>query len=123
MQLIQGKYIALLSGILAFYLLTIGGVAASTLVVNSSFDPGTNFTSIQTAIDAAAPGDEIVVQPGLYIENIEIMKNITLISESLNPSDTVIQAANASQDGDDLFCRNAASYSDERHPVRTEFVV
>jgi len=106
MQLVQGKYIALLSGILAFYLLTIGGVAASTLVVNGSFDPGTNFTSIQTAIDAANPGDEIVVQPGLYIENIEITKNVMLISESQNPSDTVIQAANISEDVFKLMANN-----------------
>jgi len=40
--------------------------------------PG-EYPTIQTAIDAANPGDDIIVQKGIYKENIIIDKNINLI--------------------------------------------
>src|SRR5947208_6494971 len=47
-------------------------VASTTITVN----PG---QSIQAAVDAASPGDTIVVKPGFYNENVVITKDgITL---------------------------------------------
>jgi len=40
--------------------------------------PGAAFTSIQTAINAASPGDKIEVCPGTYNEQLEINKPLTL---------------------------------------------
>src|SRR5210317_440913 len=40
--------------------------------------PG-EYPTIQTAVDAANPGDEIIVQKGIYKENIIIDKYINLI--------------------------------------------
>ncbi|MBN1516106.1 hypothetical protein JXA32_06020 [Candidatus Sumerlaeota bacterium] len=40
--------------------------AASTLIVGDG-----GYNTIQNAIDAAVDGDEIIVEPGVYYENIE----------------------------------------------------
>ncbi|HOO53398.1 MAG TPA: NosD domain-containing protein [Methanothrix sp.] len=39
---------------------------------------GCNYTSIQDAIDAACPGDTIEVQSGIYYENVNVSKQLTL---------------------------------------------
>ena len=54
-------------------------------------DSGADYTSIQAAIDAANNGDEIIVSPGTYLENINFNgKAITLRSASGDPADTII---------------------------------
>ncbi|MBZ0220572.1 MAG: right-handed parallel beta-helix repeat-containing protein [Candidatus Methylomirabilis sp.] len=52
--------------------------------------PG-DYRSIQEAVDAAAPSDAVVVKDGVYIENVEIMKPLTL-SSSNGPAAVLIQA-------------------------------
>ncbi|MHC1611145.1 MAG: hypothetical protein ACXQTW_06070 [Candidatus Methanospirareceae archaeon] len=37
--------------------------------------PDANFTSIQDAVDAASPGDTIIVYPGTYTENVDVNKD------------------------------------------------
>jgi pectin methylesterase-like acyl-CoA thioesterase len=70
--------------ILALHLITAGSAAATLISVNNSTGQVANFTSIQAAVAAANPGDEIVVKPGIYEENIVINKNISIVSESGN---------------------------------------
>jgi len=41
-----------------------------------------NFSTIQKAVDLAAPGDRIIVRDGDYLENVIIGKPITLVSEN-----------------------------------------
>ena len=54
-------------------------------------DAGADHTSIQAAIDAANNGDEIIVSPGTYVENINFNgKAITVRSASGDPADTII---------------------------------
>jgi len=55
-------------------------------------DGSADFTAIQTAIEAANDGDELVAHPGTYYENIRFDgKNITL--RSLDPEDEEIVAS------------------------------
>ena len=58
------------------------------------------FSSIQEAIDApnTTGGHLIEVDPGTYIENVLVNKSVTVRSSTGDPSGTVIQAANASND-------------------------
>lgn len=51
--------------------------------------------SIQNAVDIASPGDTILVKTGEYNESVHIgQDNLTITSESKNPSDTVITGDN-----------------------------
>ena len=54
--------------------MTAGSAAATVISVNNSTGQVANFTSIQAAVNAANPGDEIIVKPGIYEENIAINK-------------------------------------------------
>jgi parallel beta-helix repeat protein len=56
-------------------LLLIGSVQSATLVVCPS---DCNYTKIQTAIDAAQPGDTVEVHSGTYYENVYISKGIVM---------------------------------------------
>jgi predicted outer membrane repeat protein len=57
----------------------VGAVHATTWVVDQG--GGGDFTTIQAAIAAAATGDEIVVQPGTYVENLDCVgKNLNVRS-------------------------------------------
>jgi nitrous oxidase accessory protein NosD len=48
--------------------------------------------SIQDAVDAANPGDTIIVRDGTYTENVDINKRLTIQSENGSAS-TIVQAA------------------------------
>ena len=50
-----------------------------------------NYTLIQEAVDAASPGDTIIVREGTYEENIGVYKRLTIRSEN-GPDSTIVQA-------------------------------
>ncbi len=82
-ELIDGEVMLLkmkpiVIGILVI-LLSLGITAAETLNVGT----GQKFTTIQSAIDAANPGDVISVNEGIYNENLIVkMKDISIIGTS-----------------------------------------
>ncbi len=70
----------ILTSLSAFSLITIPqDVRAATLEVGG-FGPG-NFTSIQSAINAASPGDTIFVHEGAYHEKVIVSKTLILQGE------------------------------------------
>ena len=56
-------------------------VRAATLIVPD------DYPTIQAAIDAASPGDTILVRPGTYFENLTLNKPIVLSAEFFDADD------------------------------------
>ncbi|RXA21815.1 PKD domain-containing protein [Methanosarcina sp. MSH10X1] len=81
------KWVCLFAVILVLISISESGAAENLYVF-----PG---ESIQATIDNASNGDTIFVKPGEYNESIQIdQDNLTIISDSKSPSDTVITAGN-----------------------------
>ena len=74
---------------LSIFLSFCGAVSAATVYVS----PG---GSIQAAIDGAAAGDTIIVKDGIYTENVNVYKALTIKSEN-GYSGCVVEAADANQ--------------------------
>ena len=71
MKLIRGLVVALVAGLLGLLAAPIASVAASpaVLLVGPAGTAGAQYSSIQAAVDAAQPGDWILVAPGVYHEH------------------------------------------------------
>jgi len=57
--------------------------------------PAADFTTIQEAVDAASPGDTIMVYPGTYTENVDVNKEHLTIQSENGADSTIVQAANS----------------------------
>lgn len=70
-----------LAGLILIFLcwtMAAGGACAATLTVG----PGQAYTSIGEAIAAAAPGDTVMIQAGLYREHLVVDRALTLVGEA-----------------------------------------
>ena len=58
--------------------------AAPVIIVGASSAqcPGTQFASIQAAVDAASPGSIILICPGIYAEQVSVTKPVSLRGQS-----------------------------------------
>lgn len=82
------RFIALAVAFLMFTLNSSTGIAVEIFVQPDE--------SIQAAINNASSGDEIIIGPGNYTENIIITKgDLAIRSETGNPEDTIIGASNS----------------------------
>jgi parallel beta-helix repeat protein len=89
--------IIVFSAVLAL-IFTSSAVSADNLKVDSSAEwnsssAGRNYITIQAAVNAANDEDTIFVYPGVYVENLKINKQVRIWSNSRNPGDTIIRAA------------------------------
>jgi hypothetical protein len=62
-----------------FLFIAITPVLAGTITVGPDGPPNYDYATIQTAIDAANPGDIIFVSPGTYYENIILKEDVLQI--------------------------------------------
>nr|QNO55602.1 hypothetical protein JLLEDACL_00001 [Methanosarcinales archaeon ANME-1 ERB7] len=62
-----------------------------------NLNTGENFSTIQEAIDAVntSDGQTITVDPGIYNENVDVYKQLTIKSTSGNPDDTIVNAVDS----------------------------
>ena len=74
---------------------TCSAVSADNLKVDPSAEG--NYTSIQAAVDAAKAEDTIFISPGTYVENLKIDKQVRVWSDSRNPENTIIRAADPAE--------------------------
>jgi len=74
----------------AFVLLCafVGVASARTIYVPDDYE------RIQWAIDNASAGDNIIVRPGTYNENVDVDVSVEIRSYSQNPGDTIVKASN-----------------------------
>lgn len=82
--------------VLAFLGSTAAPGAGATLTVDDSGDA--DYTTIQEAIDSAEDGDIILVYPGIYAENVEVNKELSIVSESGESENTFIISNNPEAD-------------------------
>lgn len=72
-------------------------VSAATLTVDPSGSG--DHTTITAAVGSASSGDTIIVKPGTYNEDIIVStNNLTIMSESDDPDNTIVQATATSND-------------------------
>jgi nitrous oxidase accessory protein len=66
--------------IIFFLVLGITATQAGAAILTAGINDEGNYTSIQEAVNNAQNGDTIVVSPGIYRENINVTKEIAIIS-------------------------------------------
>jgi nitrous oxidase accessory protein NosD len=81
-RLISGIVVTLLLTCMLTLAFRIRQAKATTVIVPD------DYSTIQQAVNAASPGDTVLVRSGTYHEHITINKTITIIGE--NPSNTII---------------------------------
>jgi parallel beta-helix repeat protein len=78
--------------LLSFFIGLVSHVSANELTVGTG-----HLTSIQAAVNAAQPGDTVLIPPGTYTENVLVNKSFT-IKSSAGAATTIVTAAVPSND-------------------------
>jgi len=64
-----------------------------------------DFDTIQEAINAASDGDVIIVRDGVYVENVDVSKSVSIISEN-GPNSTIVVAKDPYYDVFNIYSSN-----------------
>lgn len=83
----QGRGILALGGVAVAFGFTVPQARAATLRVDDDLAqcPVAAYTAIQDAVDAASPGDTILVCPGSYHESVQVDRRVTLRARTPHP--------------------------------------
>jgi len=99
MERIKERHLQVLKIVAVAFILavvcTCSAVSAANLKVNPEAEGG--YTTIQAAVDAANDGDTIFVSQGTYNENLKINRQVRIWSDSRNPGDTIVKAADPAE--------------------------
>ena len=86
------KLIVFLS-VVVFLITSVQNSAFAREIVIDANNSSADFKSIQEGVNNSSSGDEILVYPGFYNESVDIgVQNISILSESENPKDTIVRA-------------------------------
>ncbi len=79
--------------LICILLLSASGAAASSFIfVNNSTGPAANYTTIQAAVDNASNRDVILLYQGVYHENVDIAKELSIGSVTADPDSVIVMA-------------------------------
>ena len=117
----KGKLISKIFAI-ALVLVLIGAMVGGlpALVGKAEASPATiyvpdSYPTIQAAVDAASPGDTIIVRDGTYTENIDVNKDHLTIQSQSGAEVTIVRAANPN---DHVFSITADSVNIDGFTIR-----
>ncbi|HIH74363.1 MAG TPA: S-layer protein [Methanosarcina sp.] len=93
------------------FLLMLGMVTtpAGAAVISVSSSGGGEYSSIQEAINNAQNGDTILVNPGVYQENVKVNKEVSIISNSASEDQVNRTYVLGAVSEDDVFYVNASN--------------
>lgn len=84
----RSLHIGPMKTLIPLIILLMAGINTSAAILEVALDGSQPYTVIQTAIDASAHGDTVLVHPGRYYENVQFNgRNITLASLELPTGD------------------------------------
>jgi parallel beta-helix repeat protein len=99
MESIKERDLQVLKIAAAAFMLTVIFTCSAGSAANLQVDPAAEggYTTIQAAVDAANAGDTIFVSQGTYAENLKIDRQVRIWSDSRNPENTVVKAADPAE--------------------------
>jgi uncharacterized protein YceK len=83
-----------LSTLRSVFVCTLSLLATALLAQTIPVGPGQTYTTIQSGIDAANPGDTVLVSPGTYNENIDFKGKAITVTSSGGAASTIIDGGN-----------------------------
>lgn len=97
------------SSVIFLLLLGIVTAQASAAVITVDSNGGADYTSIQEAVNKAEDGDTILVNPGIYNENIKVNKEVSIIANSNSENQSARTYVLGKISDDDVFFVNSSN--------------
>jgi parallel beta-helix repeat protein len=95
--------------VVSLFILGAAIIPANAAVITVDANGVENYTSIQEAVNNAQNGDTILVNPGVYRENINVNKEVSIISNSASENQTNRTYVLGGVSDDDVFFVNSSN--------------